>query len=296
VYSSVRRIALPPEERRLSMVFQSYALWPHMTVFDNVVYPLKNARVRSREARERTEAVLRTVGLEAYASAYPGQLSGGQQQRIALARAIVSNEGLILFDEPLSNLDAKVRERLRLELLNLHRSIGFSALYVTHDQTEAAALGDRVAVMNAGEIVQVGTPIDIYYAPNSRFVAQFVGSANELEGTVTARDGQHIRVATPVGPLLAGTSQQPEVSVGQRVIVLFRPEHCRPSLQDIASGGNTVRCQVQHSVFLGGHVEYLVRAGGTPLLLKTMEGELLPSGTPLTIQLDPARVRLFVAD
>ncbi|MDE3078339.1 MAG: ABC transporter ATP-binding protein, partial [Chloroflexota bacterium] len=167
VFSSSTHVWLPPERRQLSMVFQSYALWPHMTVFENVAYPLRNVKVPAAEVRERTEAVLGVVGLGAYAPAYPGQLSGGQQQRVALARAIVANEGVVLFDEPLSNLDAKVRERLRVDLLALQRDIGFSALYVTHDQTEATALGDRIAVMSTGRMAQSGTPVEIYDRPSS---------------------------------------------------------------------------------------------------------------------------------
>jgi iron(III) transport system ATP-binding protein len=300
VYSSTAKVSLPPEERLLSMVFQSYALWPHMTVFNNVAYPLENMGVRGALARERAEAVLRIVGLEAYGSAYPGQLSGGQQQRVALARAMVTNEGLILFDEPLSNLDAKVRERLRLELLKLHREIGFSALYVTHDQTEAAALGTRVAVMDAGRIVQIGTPTEVYYTPSSRYVAQFVGSANELEGTVARRDIEHVLVDTVIGPMLAVAAQPSDVSVGQRVVVLFRPEHfhfeSNDTEADANTNTNTFDCEVERSIFLGGHLEYIVTTRGTTLVLKTMEGELLPAGHALRFRVDPVRVRVFAAD
>jgi iron(III) transport system ATP-binding protein len=298
VYSSTAKVSLPPEQRLLSMVFQSYALWPHMTVFDNVAYPLENMGVRGVLARERAEAVLRIVGLEAYGSAYPGQLSGGQQQRVALARAMVTNEGLILFDEPLSNLDAKVRERLRLELLKLHREIGFSALYVTHDQTEAAALGTRVAVMDAGRIVQIGTPTEVYYTPSSRYVAQFVGSATELEGTVARRDAEHVLVDTAIGPMLAVAAQPSEVSVGQAVVVLFRPEHFHfeSNETEIDANSNTFDCLVERSIFLGGHLEYIVTTRGTTLVLKTMEGELLPVGHALRFRVDPTRVRVFAAD
>jgi iron(III) transport system ATP-binding protein len=298
VYSSTAKVSLPPEQRLLSMVFQSYALWPHMTVFNNVAYPLENMGVRGALARERAEAVLRIVGLEAYGSAYPGQLSGGQQQRVALARAMVTNEGLILFDEPLSNLDAKVRERLRLELLKLHREIGFSALYVTHDQTEAAALGTRVAVMDAGRIVQIGTPTEVYYTPSSRYVAQFVGSANELEGTVARRDAEHVLVDTAIGPMLALAGQPSDVSVGQRVVVLFRPEHFHFESNDTEANAktNTFDCEVERSIFLGGHLEYIVTTRGTTLVLKTMEGELLPAGQVLRLRVDPVRVRVFAAD
>ncbi|GAC1322128.1 MAG: ABC transporter ATP-binding protein [Chloroflexota bacterium] len=227
VFSSARRVYVPPEHRQLSMVFQSYALWPHMSVADNVAYPLQNAGVGRREIHERVSAVLSIVGLAALVSAYPGQLSGGQQQRVALARAIVSHEGVILFDEPLSNLDAKVRERIRIELLALHHDIRFSAVYVTHDQTEATALAGRLAVMQAGKIAQVGRPTDIYYAPVTRFVAGFIGSANEVGGTVVGCDAAGYRVSTPLGTLVARAAEGVELAVGSAATVVFRPEQCR---------------------------------------------------------------------
>ena len=292
-YSSADRISLPPERRDLSMVFQSYALWPHMTVFENVAYPLRTTKVAKDEIRERVHAVLATVGLDKYHASYPGQLSGGQQQRVALARALVTNQGVILFDEPLSNLDAKVRERLRDELLGLQRDIGFTALYVTHDQTEATGLGDRIAVMEVGSVAQLGSPTDIYYTPTSRYVADFVGSANELTGSVKELAGGHVRVETAIGPLL-GTSTA-ELTVGQPVRVLFRPEHCRVAAAG-PEGHNQLQCRVERSMFLGSHVEYLLSAGSERLVLKTMEREILAPGSDVGVCLDPAMARVFAAE
>jgi iron(III) transport system ATP-binding protein len=297
VYSSGQRLSLPPERRGLSMVFQSYALWPHMTVFDNVAYPLRQqkTKVRKAEVRERVGSVLSTVGLEKFASSYPGQLSGGQQQRVALARALVANSGVILFDEPLSNLDAKVRERLRDELLALQEEIRFTALYVTHDQTEATGLGDRIAVMEVGGVAQLGTPLDIYYQPSSRYVADFVGSANELVATVTGFADGLVALDTPIGPLL-GTASDDTLSVGQPVRVMFRPEHVRVApAGSVERGAIQCSCRVDRSVFLGSHVEYVIDAAGQRLVLKSMEGDVLPSGSEIAVRLDPAYARVFPA-
>ena len=295
VFSAAKGVSLPPEARQLSMVFQSYALWPHMTVFDNIAYPLRNTGQNRPEVQERTKAVLRVVGLDEYAAAYPGQLSGGQQQRVALARAIVANDGVVLFDEPLSNLDAKVRERLRLELLALHHDIRFSALYVTHDQTEATALGDRIAVMDVGTVAQVGSPSEIYYEPNSRYVAEFIGSANEIAGTVQGWEGERCRVGTPVGDIMGTPGDGTPLEAGQPVTVLFRPEHCR--LVDGASNGvNHMACTVERSLFLGSHVDYVLAAAGKSLLVRSIEGQMLAPGTELTIRLDPERARVFAAN
>jgi iron(III) transport system ATP-binding protein len=296
VFSSERRVYLPPEQRRLSMVFQSYALWPHMTVHDNVAYPLQNSGVHRREIGERVDAVLGVVGLGSLAAAFPGQLSGGQQQRVALARAIVSNEGVILFDEPLSNLDAKVRERIRIELLALHHDIRFSALYVTHDQTEATALADRLAVMQVGHIAQTGTPTEIYYAPTSRYVAGFIGSANEVEGTVSERSSDLYLVDTPVGRLVGHPVAAASLPPGTRVTVLFRPEHCRIVADSIDDGTNRLVGQVQRSMFLGSYMEYQVSVADVPLVLREMGGGVLPEGHEVCISLAPEHTHVFPLD
>jgi iron(III) transport system ATP-binding protein len=266
-----------------------------MSVFENVAYPLRSVKLKDAEIRERTEAVLAVVALRDYAAAYPGQLSGGQQQRVALARAVVANEGVVLFDEPLSNLDAKVRDRLRVELLALHRDIDFSALYVTHDQTEASALGDRIAVMDVGNVAQIGTPPEIYYQPRSRYVAEFIGSANEIEGVLRTWEGPRCVVDTPVGELLATPGSSDELATGSRVAVLFRPEHGRMLRGDEPSGTNQLSCRVDRSMFLGSHVDYVVTAGGSSLLLRSIEGQMLAPGTSVTIALDPDRARVFPA-
>jgi iron(III) transport system ATP-binding protein len=295
VFSSVDRISVAPESRHLSMVFQSYALWPHMTVFDNIAYPLRNARVSSSETRERVLAVLKVVNLEVYAAVYPGQLSGGQQQRVALARAIVSDNGIVLFDEPLSNLDARVRERLRVELLALQRDIGFTALYVTHDQVEAIALADRMVVMNVGEIAQVGSPLTVYERPRSRYVAEFVGAANEVVGVVSATGDGFCCVETSVGPMMGRAGSEPSLAVGQQAAVLFRPEHCRIASEH-APGMNSLVGALKRSMFMGGYVEHLVGTGDSLVTVRSMGTGLIAEGTPVTVSVDAGRVLVFAAN
>ena len=294
VFSSSAGIYRPPEHRRLSMVFQSYALWPHMTVGENIAYPLKNLRVPSGDIEPRVKTVLEMVGLGSFASAYPGQMSGGQQQRVALARAIVSNEGVVLFDEPLSNLDAKVRERLRVELLTMQRDIGFSSLYVTHDQAEAMALADRIAVMGVGRIAQLGKGDEIYRRPLSRYVANFVGKSNEIAGTLKARDGDYAVVETPLGVFRgkAGPNVQGD---GQSIIVLFSPEAATLE-RDIPATHNRFAATLKHSTFLGTHLEWIVVSGHTPLVVTVGDRAAHPEGETLHFSIDPNLMQIFPAD
>ncbi len=215
---SSRQVFVPPERRGIGMVFQSYAVWPHMNVFDNVAYPLKIARRPRAEIREKVETTLRTVHLSQYEKRYPSQLSGGQQQRVALGRALVAEPKVLLLDEPLSNLDAKLRESMRFEIKEIQRNLGITVVYVTHDQTEAMAMSDRIVVMNRGVIQQVGSPTEIYRKPANQFVADFVGKVNFLPGSVTEN-----RIE------LLGTGQSiPYDGVCRgRVIVAVRPENIR---------------------------------------------------------------------
>jgi len=182
VLVSSAKTFVPPEQRGIGMVFQSYAVWPHMTVFENVAYPLKVARVPKAEIKTRVEKILETVHLGQYAHRIPSQLSGGQQQRVALGRALVSEPKLLLLDEPLSNLDAKLRESMRFEIKDIQKNFGITVVYVTHDQTEAMAMSDRIMVLNHGIIQQVATPTEIYRHPANQFVADFVGKVNFLKG------------------------------------------------------------------------------------------------------------------
>jgi len=292
VYSAREKVFLPPEKRQLNMVFQSYALWPHLSVLENVAYPLRNAGQAGAQAQAAAKEALDLVGLGSFIAAYPGQLSGGQQQRVALARAIVSNDGLVLFDEPLSNLDAKVRDRLRIELLGLQERIGFSAVYVTHDQMEALALADRIAVMSVGRIEQVGTPRQIYDTPSTRYVADFVGSANEFAGRVTSVMGETLAVETPVGTLTC-QAREHGLATGADVHVLFRPEHCRLDGGSERGDDNLLAGVVERSLYLGPIVQYVVRCGDETLIVSASGGALIDPGTRVTVRLPVERTRVF---
>lgn len=230
LYSSRARIRVPAHRRRLGMVFQSYAIWPHMTVFDNVAFPLQILPVRRRpsraEIRDRVTRILTTVRLDGVVGRKATQLSGGQQQRLALARGLVIEPPILMLDEPLSNLDLKLREEMRVELRRLQRELGITSVYVTHDQVEALSLSSRIAVMHAGRVEQVGTPEEIYHRPATRFVATFIGSSNLLPGTVKERlAGGRLRIETPLGVLACQSGDH--LRAGQQVAVFLRPEDVR---------------------------------------------------------------------
>lgn len=267
-------VHIPAERRRIGMVFQSYAVWPHMTVFDNVAYPLKVRRMRRDELRRRTNAALKTVQLEELAERFPAQLSGGQQQRVAVARAIVFEPRILLLDEPLSNLDAKLRVQMRIEIRELQQRLGVTTLYVTHDQHEALAISDQVAVMNHGEIVQLGSPQDIYERPVSKFVADFVGWTNFLPGTMTDNGSVNVlgeTIDVNCSGLAAGTD----------VHVTIRPEDVR-----IGTNGNgqevTFNGDVRTSMYMGRNLmceiaigEYVMQAH-VPTSVAVKIGETVP--------------------
>jgi iron(III) transport system ATP-binding protein len=294
VFSSARRVSRPPEQRGISMVFQSYALWPHMTVFGNVAYPLESRKIPQEKIRHRVAEALRMVGCGELLARYPGQLSGGQQQRVSLARAVVADDGVILFDEPLSNVDAKVREQLRLELLGLHRQLGFSALYVTHDQTEANALGNRIAIMTSGGIVQLDTPRDIHRQPTSGFVADFTGAVNRVPGTIVARSGDICTVETALGQL-SGRSRT-AFAEGESVVAMFRPEHLRIVANGAAPAVNHWPAQIESASFLGTQNEYLVSAGGLRFVARMNDAATLADGAAIAIALVATDIHVFRAD
>lgn len=298
-FSATRRINVPPERRRLSMIFQSYALWPHMTAFDNVAYPLRNRpgrRPGRHDIAERVRRALDMTGVPELAGQYPNQMSGGQQQRIALARALVGGDDLILFDEPLSNVDAKVREQLRLELLSMQQDLGFAAVYVTHDQAEAMQLGHRIAVLDRGRIAQIGSPSEVYGQPLSRYVANFVGTTNEILGTVRSvpAPGDPIAsVDTKLGTVLATVGHR-GISVGDEVVALCRPERCHMSVTE-PGAGNKWRAEVVASLFLGAHTEHLLRAGGHTFRSWAADSRQLEAGTPVWLSVAPGDMRLLPA-
>jgi iron(III) transport system ATP-binding protein len=291
VFSAEERINVAPELRNVGMVFQSYALWPHMRAFDNVAFPLQNLRRPQEEIRRRVTDVLQLVGCADLAERYPGQLSGGQQQRIALARAVVGSDTTILFDEPLSNVDTKVREQLRLELVRLQKRLGFSALYVTHDQTEALALGHRVAVMGSGRLAQVGLPREIYERPSTAYVADFTGAGNNFDGMVRRTNGDAIVVDTPLGPLSIFSTNS--FAVGETVVVMIRPEHIR--FADQKAPTNSFELVVESAMFLGLYIEYTAVSENRSisLIVRSTHSDLVPEGTKLWASIRSQDVRVF---
>jgi iron(III) transport system ATP-binding protein len=276
---------LPPEQRNMSMIFQSYALWPHMTVRENVAYGLKLRKMDRATIAAKVAAILATTQLQNLADRYPGELSGGQQQRVALARALVVEPETLLLDEPLSNLDANLREEMRFEVRRLHDEYRYTTVYVTHDQSEAMTTADLIAVMNAGKIEQAGSPEDIYFRPRSEFVARFIGSSNVVRGK--GLDASHVEVGgaplrcvgVPVTP-----GRATPVSVRQHDIRLLaaKPE----------AAENIVPATVLRQVFLGGSRDYMVElAGGTQLRVVTQAEQSVPAGSAVWLHLPAEHCR-----
>jgi iron(III) transport system ATP-binding protein len=250
-------VGLPPEKRDTAMVFQSYALFPHYNVFDNIAYGLKIRKTATALMKEKVRAIIALVGLSGLEARSPSQLSGGQQQRVALARALVMEPKVLLFDEPLSNLDAKLRVYMRTEIRKIQKKVGITAVYVTHDQSEAMSLSDRIIIMKAGRIEQVGSPAEIYYRPNSEFIADFIGLANFIDGRIAAgREGSiDIEVhGTLVTVPYRGTKQP-----GDSCRLVVRPEAVR-----VAESG-IFPCRVALSTFMGAYQDYVVELGGASL-------------------------------
>lgn len=279
VNSPVEDVNVPAEMRPVGMVFQNYAVWPHMTVFENIAYPIKIKKLSKTVTREKVSAALHMVGLESLAARYPSQLSGGEQQRVALARALIKEPDVLLLDEPLSNLDAKLREQMRFELKELQRRAGIPILYVTHDQAEALAMSDRLAVMNAGRIIQVGSPAEIYTRPADRFVADFIGLMNFLPCRVVERS--------------AGTATV-ELQGSHRMTIADRSSHdgtctiaARPEDITLDPAGQ-IPCQVEVRNYLGNLIDYKVRAGEQILRVQTRNTEVFEEGDKLGLTIHRA--------
>lgn len=290
-YSSDLGVSVNPERRPVGMVFQSYAIWPHMTVFQNVSYPLMVSRPRPNAAiiRDRVQEALDRVRIGELASRRATMLSGGQQQRVAIARALVRGARVLLFDEPLSNLDAKLREEMRGELRSLFKSMGATVLYVTHDLGEALAISDRVIVLEGGTIAQEGTPEDIYFNPRSLFVAEFLGNANLVEAQATLV-GDELRVSSAVATLYLPTPQASEAQGA--LTMLIRPE----AFTLTRAQKHEATAVVETSMFLGSFVEYRIKTtDGMPLTARMPSyGDRLVAGTHVRIDVDPAGVSLIM--
>lgn len=257
IYAAATGVDIPAEKRELGLVFQSYALWPHKTVFDNVAYPLKLRKVATSEIAQRVQAALKNLGLDHLAERYPHQLSGGQQQRVSIARALVYNPPVILLDEPLSNLDAKMREEARAWLRNLIVEMQLSALVVTHDQSEAMAMSDRILLLNGGVIEQQGTPQDMYSQPQTYFVADFMGSNNIMKGVIRDIRGDSVRIELDNGISMWGM-RRTNAAIGQEAKAVIRVEQVRNA---DGPGENCTEIELTTSMFLGDRFEYVFHVG-----------------------------------
>jgi iron(III) transport system ATP-binding protein len=269
----------------MSMIFQSYALWPHMTVMENIVYGLRLRKIDRDTIAKKLAAILATTKLQILAQRYPGELSGGQQQRVALARALIVEPETLLLDEPLSNLDANLREEMRFEIRRLHDEYRYTTVYVTHDQSEAMTTADLIAVMNAGKIEQLGTPEDIYARPQSEFVARFIGASNVIKGV--ARDDNHIAFAGATLRVVGA-----KLAAGQTTAAAIRQHDIQLSPQAPLSPQNAVKATVTRQVFLGASRDYMVETSdGTALRVTTPTETDFAKGSEVWLYLPPERCR-----
>jgi len=276
---------LPPEQRNMSMIFQSYALWPHMTVADNITYGLRLRKIDRDTIASKLKAILATTKLEPLAQRYPGELSGGQQQRVALARALVVEPQTLLLDEPLSNLDANLREEMRFEIRRLHDEYRYTTVYVTHDQSEAMTTADLIAVMNGGRIDQLGTPEDIYDRPQSEFVARFIGSSNVIKGV--ALDENYIAFCGATLRVVGA-----KLTANQDAAVAIRQHDIQLSTTAPQTSDNSVKATVTRQVFLGANRDYMLEtADGTMLRAVTSTRTAVASGTEVWLTLPAERCR-----
>jgi len=286
LFSSSKGISVAANLRNLGMVFQSYAIWPHMNVFDNVAFPLcvgARRRTSKSEVKQRVERALDVVGLGHLAGRYATKLSGGQQQRLALARALVIEPAVLLLDEPLSNLDAKLRESLRFELKRLQREQGITTVYVTHDQAEALSMSNEIAVMREGRISQIGNPFSVYLEPENDFVADFVGLTNFLKGVVTQHSGRGGTVRTADGTLIVDNIV--DLADGEECVVSIRPEQIQVMADTTPSGPNMFSGTVVTRLFTGDCMDYQIRVGNDTIRCRTPASQRYSTGKPITLSL-----------
>jgi len=299
--SENKRLFIKPEKRDMGMVFQSYALWPHMTVFENVVYPLRLRGIRGREAEKKVAEVLGLVGLAGLEERPAPALSGGQQQRVALARALVFSPRVLLLDEPLSNLDAQLREEMRRELKALQRRVNVTVIFVTHDQIEALSLSDRIAIMQTGQLEQVGNPEEVYYRPATPFVRDFLGKTFLLPGKILGIAAEQVKVAIQQFEASPLCIQRTNLSasgnglsgVGQSVIVAIRPEQIELWVKAPEGKPNMVPANLQSVQFLGDRYEYTVALGSETRVLVSPASRHLKAGEKIYLELKSEGITLW---
>jgi iron(III) transport system ATP-binding protein len=287
---------VPPSKRGIGMVFQNYAVWPHMKVFNNIVYGLKLQKISKQSIRERAQQVLELVGLDGLEDRYPAQLSGGQQQRVALARALVTNPKVLLLDEPLSNLDAKLREELRFEIKSLVRRMGITSVYVTHDQAEAMVISDRIAVMNSGNVVQIGSARDIYTKPADKFVADFIGTMNFISGEIVQaiQDTDAVYVRTEFSEkMLCKTPGNTVASPGEKVYASIRPEDVEVFTEPPQARENLFKGTIIHKAYLGNFLYFFVNVNDTMIRVQVPHHLPQEEGQELYMLLNPEKCMIL---
>jgi ABC-type Fe3+/spermidine/putrescine transport system ATPase subunit len=282
-----RGVLVPIDKRNMGMVFQSYAIWPHLTVFENVAFPLRVRGESQADIKRRVNEALEIVGLGHLGERGSTELSGGQQQRVALARAIVYTPALLLLDEPLSNLDVKLREQMRVELHALHKRLNLAVVYVTHDQSEALALSDRIAVVNQGKLEQVGTPTEVYEHPHTRFVGDFLGRTVILKGTLRKDAGQSLVDMHGTGRVSVQTDGS--FDDGVEVRILSRPEDVT-LLPKGELGPNQVAAKIERVAYMGDHLEYTIEAAGRRVILPASKRDSYAIGADVRLAFEPSRV------
>ena len=295
VSSAPKNVFVASEKRNIGMVFQSYAIWPHMTVFDNVAFPLRVRRAPRKLIQERVGKTLGLVGLDGMESRPATMLSGGQQQRVALARALVFEPHILLLDEPLSNLDAKLRVHMRTELKQLQQTTGITSIFVTHDQAESMALADRIVVMNAGRIEQIGTPVDVYERPRSRFVNEFVGVINVLQGVVAGVDGPRVRLVCGDQEVHGYVAGEVQLIPGERAVATIRPEKLSMLIGHANGSINQWPARVVGASYYGDHREYELDIGNQPMRISTPSAINVEKGARVGLTCDPSEV-IVIAD
>ncbi|RKX75701.1 MAG: polyamine ABC transporter ATP-binding protein [Spirochaetes bacterium] len=299
IYIGKRKVTdIPPEKRGIGLVFQNYALWPHMTVFQNLAFGLQLKKFQKKDIEQKVGEALATVKLEGMEERYPRQLSGGQQQRVALARALVLEPDILLLDEPLSNLDALLREQMRFEIAELQKRYGITTIYVTHDQTEAMVISDRIVVLNNGKIMQEGSPVDIYSKPANKFVAGFMGTTSFIEGSVQGNLGKYVQLQTNDGLFIYGIGEG--FKEGDRASVVVRPENIgiieKSSVSHEEDAKNIFKVSVLRASYVGEVIDYKFKVKNTILRAKGDAKRPLRSGDTVTVYLNPDELPIIRSD